>query len=106
MVFNTANAIATIAFSYGGHNIAQEIQATLPLPPSTAKRMMRSVDLTFLLTAFLYFSVAFTGYAVFGNSVAPNVLISLSKPTALMLAANIAVVFHVLAGFHVSFFFF
>ena len=87
-----------------GHNIAQEIQATLPFPPSTTKPMMNSVHLTFAFTAFFYFSVAFTGYQTFGNAVATNILVSLSKPTGVMVAANIAVVFHVLAGFHVYLF--
>lgn len=40
-VFGVFNALATAAFAYGGHNIACEIQATLPLPPSTIKRMVR-----------------------------------------------------------------
>jgi amino acid permease len=65
---------------------------------------MHSVHLTFVLTAFFYFSVAFSGYATFGNAVEPNVLISLSKPLGVMVAANIMVVFHVLAGFHVYLF--
>ena len=86
LVFNAANAIATIAFAYGGHNIAQEIQATLPFPPSTKKPMMNSVHATFAFTAFFYFSVAFSGYSVFGNAVEPNILVSLSRPTGLMVA--------------------
>ena len=65
---------------------------------------MHSVHLTFVLTAFFYFSVAFSGYATFGNAVEPNVLISLSKPLGVMVAANIMVIFHVLAGFHVYLF--
>lgn len=137
LAFDAANAIATIAFAYGGkriwelvvvegrkrptkkgshtsveiskkqnpgHNIAQEIQATLPFPPSTTRPMMNSVHLTFALTAFFFFSVAFTGYKTFGNAVTPNILISLSKPTGVMVAANVAVIFNVLAGFHVHLF--
>ena len=144
LVFNAANAIATIAFAYGGknelerererereerdqvlnsrfffslshaasktssifsaasskqkqrlalsqfsgHNIAQEIQATLPFPPSTTKPMMNSVHATFAFTAFFYFSVAFTGYFVFGNAVEANILISLSKPLGVILAGE------------------
>ena len=84
-----------------GHNIAQEIQATLPFPPSTTQPMMNSVHLTFAFTAFFYFSVAFTGYHTFGNAVEPNILVSLSRPVGVMVAANAMVVFHVLAGFHV-----
>ena len=65
---------------------------------------MISVHLTFVLTAFFYFSVAFTGYATFGNAVEPNVLISLSKPLGVIVAANIMVIFNVLANFHVYLF--
>ena len=66
--------------------------------------MMNSVHLTFVFTALIYFGVAFTGYQTFGNAVEPNILISLSRPTGVMVAANLAVVFHVLAGFHVYLF--
>ena len=65
---------------------------------------MSSVHLTFAFVAFFYFTVAFTGYLTFGNAVASNVLISLSKPTGVMVAANVAVIFHVLAAYHVYLF--
>ena len=48
--------------------------------------MMNSVHATFAFTAFFYFSVAFSGYSVFGNAVEPNILVSLSRPTGLMVA--------------------
>ena len=66
--------------------------------------MMTSVHLTFASTAFFYFSVAFTGYHTFGNAVEPNILLSLSRPAGVMVAANAMVIFHVLAGFHVYLF--
>jgi hypothetical protein len=78
------------------HNIACEIQATLPAPPSTIKRMMTSVNVTFILTALCYFSVAITGFWAFGNSVKPNVLVSLDKPVGVIVAANLAVFLHVM----------
>ena len=98
-VFGTFNALATAAFAYGGHNIACEIQATLPMPPSSLRRMMTSVNLTFFLTAACYFSVAITGFWAFGSSVAPNILTTLSRPVGVIVAANLAVFFHVMGEF-------
>jgi len=122
-LFGVFNALATAAFAYGGHNIACEIQATLPLPPSTIKRMvgggggggggggararragppshhrpqLTSVRLTFLLTAWCYFSVAISGFWAYGAGVAPNILVSLDKPTGVIVAANLAVFLHVM----------
>jgi amino acid permease len=95
-VFGTFNALATAAFAYGGHNIACEIQGTLPAPPSSIPRMQLSVLVTFALTALCYFSVAITGYWAFGSAVADNILTSLSRPVGAIVAANLAVFFHVL----------
>lgn len=95
-VFGVFNALATAAFAYGGHNIACEIQATLPMPPSTVKRMLTSVHVTFFLTALSYFSVAITGFWAFGNNVASNILTTLSRPVGVIVAANLAVFFHVM----------
>ena len=100
-VFGTFNALATAAFAYGGHNIACEIQGTLPAPPSTLPRMQLSVLLTFVLAAWCYFSVAITGYWAFGAGIADNMLTSLSRPVGAIVAANCAVFFHVLASYHV-----
>eukprot|EP00882_Tetradesmus_deserticola_P025543 GHRQ01028065.1.p1 GENE.GHRQ01028065.1~~GHRQ01028065.1.p1 ORF type:complete len:132 (+),score=20.35 GHRQ01028065.1:445-840(+) len=40
-LFGVFNAIATVCFAWGGHNVALEIQATLPYPPSTVEPMMQ-----------------------------------------------------------------
>jgi hypothetical protein len=48
-VFDIFAAITTMLFAYGGHNIALEIQATLPSPP-TIRRMMRGVHIAFVVT--------------------------------------------------------
>jgi hypothetical protein len=59
-------------FAYGGHNIALEIQATLPSTPehpSTINRMMRGVWAAFILTPVCYYSVAISGYWAFGRAV-------------------------------------
>jgi hypothetical protein len=47
------NALTTILFAYGGHNVALEIQATIPVSgqqPSTVPAMMRGVNVTFIVT--------------------------------------------------------
>jgi Transmembrane amino acid transporter protein len=56
-------------FAYGGHNIALEIQATLPSPPSTVGRMMRGVWAAFILTPICYYTVAISGYWAYGRTV-------------------------------------
>lgn len=51
------NAMTTVFFAYGGHNVALEIQATIPsdsqtpnMHTSTVPAMMRGVNVTFLIT--------------------------------------------------------
>lgn len=55
-VMGIFNAMTTIFFAYGGHNVALEIQATIGINernPSTVKPMMRGVNWTFLITGVL-----------------------------------------------------
>ena len=100
--FGVFNAITTMLFAYGGHNIALEIQATLPAPPSTVRRMMRGVNAAFVLTGICYFCVSITGFYSFGTDVPDNVLSGFGPeyrwPVAL---ANIFVVIHVAAAYQV-----
>lgn len=53
-VMGIFNAMTTIFFAYGGHNVALEIQATIPVGGkhslSTVPRMMRGVNVTFIVT--------------------------------------------------------
>jgi len=104
-----ANAVATFAFAWGGHNIANEIQATLPMPPSSVKPMMRSVHATFWLAAACYGAVSVAGFWAFGSGVDPNILLTMGVGGSAALrgtiaAANLAVVIHVLAGYQVFLF--
>lgn len=62
--------------------MALEIQATLPVNerfPSTVPRMMRGVNITFVVTGLAYFAVSIVGFYAFGTSVADNVLLSFAK---------------------------
>ena len=100
--FGVFNAITTMLFAYGGHNIALEIQATLPAPPSTVRRMMRGVNAAFVITGICYFCVSITGFHAFGIAVPDNVLAGFGAeykwPVAM---ANIFVVIHVAAAYQV-----
>jgi hypothetical protein len=53
-VMGIFNALTTVLFAYGGHNVALEIQATIPVggkhPLSTVPAMMRGVNVTFVVT--------------------------------------------------------
>ena len=86
----------------GGHNIALEIQATLPSPP-TVRRMMRGVNVAFVVTGVLYFAVAISGYAAMGRDAGSNIILSLSNgPMWVRNLARIMVVVHVLAAYQVG----
>eukprot|EP00882_Tetradesmus_deserticola_P000139 GHRQ01000155.1.p1 GENE.GHRQ01000155.1~~GHRQ01000155.1.p1 ORF type:complete len:391 (+),score=123.08 GHRQ01000155.1:506-1678(+) len=100
------NAITTVLFAYGGHNVALEIQATLPINAqhqSSVPRMEKGVHITFVVTAAAYFLVAILGFYAFGTSVADNVLLTFAHgPTSWVVAmADMFVVVHVAAGYQV-----
>lgn len=52
------NALTTVFFAYGGHNVALEIQATIPVggkhPASSVPAMMRGVNITFIVTGMCF----------------------------------------------------
>jgi len=101
VVFGIMNALGSVAFTFGGQAVLPEIQATLKTPPRTTTSMMKSVGVAYIVVILAYFSVAVTGYAAYGTSVNPDVLLSISKPLALIDAANMMVVIHVAAGYQV-----
>ncbi|KAL5057260.1 hypothetical protein RYX36_028864 [Vicia faba] len=100
-VFNFFSALGDVAFAYAGHNVVLEIQATLPSTPEKPSKgpMWRGVLLAYIVVALCYFPVALIGYWMFGNTVADNILISLNKPTWLIIAANMFVVIHVIGSY-------
>lgn len=70
-VFATLNALGIVAFAFRGHNLALEIQATMP---STFKHpanvpMWRGAKAAYLLIAMCLFPVAVGGYWAYGNTV-------------------------------------
>jgi hypothetical protein len=74
----------------GGHNVALEIQATLPINAqhkSSVPRMEKGVHITFVVTALAYFLVSICGFYAFGTGVADNVLLTFSHgPTSWVVA--------------------
>ncbi|KAF1883708.1 hypothetical protein Lal_00012625 [Lupinus albus] len=66
-VFNFLSAICDVAFSYVGHNVVLEIQATIPSFPQKPSKgpMLRGVIIAYLIVALCYFPVALIGYWMF-----------------------------------------
>lgn len=102
-VFNALAALGEIAFSYAGHNVVLEIQATIPSTPEKPSKgpMWKGVVVAYIIVAICYFPVAFIGYWVFGNAVDDNILMTLEKPTWLIATANMFVIIHVVGSYQV-----
>ncbi|XP_022740400.1 lysine histidine transporter 1-like [Durio zibethinus] len=100
-VFGFFTALGDVAFAYAGHNVVLEIQATVRSTPEKPSKgpMWRGVLIAYFVVAFCYFPVALIGYYIFGNNVEDNILISLEKPTWLIVAANVFVVIHVIGSY-------
>ncbi|XP_019103919.2 LOW QUALITY PROTEIN: lysine histidine transporter 1 [Beta vulgaris subsp. vulgaris] len=101
--FGFLSGLGTMAFAFSGHNVVLEIQATIPSTPEkpSKKPMWKGAFVAYIVVAICYFSVAFVGYLVFGNTVDDNILISLEKPDWLIAAANLFVVIHVIGSYQV-----
>ncbi|KAK8653250.1 hypothetical protein V6N13_127259 [Hibiscus sabdariffa] len=99
--FNFVTALGDVAFAYAGHNVVLEIQATIPSTPEKPSKgpMWRGVVIAYIIVAVCYFPVALIGYYMFGNKVDDNILITLEKPTWLIVAANMFVVIHVIGSY-------
>ncbi|KAK4282273.1 hypothetical protein QN277_013670 [Acacia crassicarpa] len=99
--FGFLNALGDVAFAYAGHNVVLEIQATIPSTPEKKSNgpMWKGVVIAYIVVALCYFPVALVGYWIFGKGVADNILISLEKPTWLIVAANLFVVIHVIGSY-------
>ena len=100
-IFGIFNSLGSISFVFGGQVCTPEIQATLARPPKTYISMMKGVSVAYVVVIFAYFSVAIAGYAAFGATVRPDVLLSIKHPAALIDAANLMVVLHVAAGYQI-----
>ncbi|KAM3286798.1 lysine histidine transporter 1 [Capsicum chacoense] len=103
VVFNFFTALGDVAFAYAGHNVVLEIQATIPSTPEKPSKgpMWRGVVVAYIVVAVCYFPVALVGYLVLGKDVEDNILISLQKPTWLIIMANLFVVVHVIGSYQI-----
>uniref|UniRef100_A0A2C9U3S0 Amino acid transporter transmembrane domain-containing protein n=2 Tax=Manihot esculenta TaxID=3983 RepID=A0A2C9U3S0_MANES len=103
IIFNALSGIGTIAFSYAGHSVVLEIQATIPSSPQnpSKKPMWKGVVLAYIIVIICYMSVAVSGFWAFGDLVEDDVLISLEKPRWTIAIANLMVFFHVIGSFQV-----
>ena len=92
-----------MAFSYSGHNVVLEIQASIPSTPEkpSKKPMWKGVVVAYIVIAACYFPVAMIGYWAFGKDVDDNILITLNKPKWLIAMANMMVVVHVIGSYQV-----
>ena len=94
------NAIGIILFSYGGHSVLPEIQATIkPDPTTTVRPMMRGVTAAYVPTTAIYFALAVVGHLAYGDCTHPNVLLSDSGTDGA--ARTIAAVADLLVAVHV-----
>lgn len=103
-VFDTLNALGTIAFAFAGHSVVLEIQATIPSTPEkpSKKPMWKGVIVAYAVVALCYLSVAASGFWAFGTHVEDDVLISLEEPKWLIAVANFMVFLHVLGSYQVT----
>ncbi|GJW45342.1 lysine histidine transporter 1-like protein [Tanacetum coccineum] len=103
-VFSFFNALGTIDFAYAGHNVLLEIQATIPSTPKKPCKdpMWKGVMVAYIVIAICYFPVAIIGFWMYGNIVSDNILISLYKPTWLIVVANLFVVVHVIGSYQIE----
>ncbi|KXG24324.1 lysine histidine transporter 2 [Sorghum bicolor] len=102
-VFGFLGALGDVAFTYAGHNVVLEIQATIPSAPGkpSKKPMWKGVVVAYVIIAACYLPVALVGYWAFGNDVDENILITLNRPRWLIAAANMMVVVHVVGSYQV-----
>lgn len=100
---NCFTALGDIAFAFAGHNVVLEIQATMPSTPEKPSKgpMWKGVMIAYVVVFLCYFPVAWIGYYVFGNDVEDNILLSLEKPTWLIVLANSFVIIHVIGSYQV-----
>ncbi|XP_053624469.2 uncharacterized protein LOC128683182 [Plodia interpunctella] len=87
-------AFGTIMFAFGGASTFPTIQNDM----ADKSKFSNSLQYSFAAILCLYLPIAISGYAVYGESVAPNVSASLST-TPLTLVGNILMALHLMAAF-------
>ena len=62
---------------------------------------MKGIYLAYALIIAAYFGVSIAGFGAFGNTINPDILLSIQNPQWLIKLANLMVVVHVAASFQV-----
>ncbi|EFJ25871.1 hypothetical protein SELMODRAFT_413158 [Selaginella moellendorffii] len=102
--YKAFNALGEIAFAYGGHSIALEIQATMRSTRHKPSKlpMWNGVLVAYVMVAVCYFPVAGVGYWALGNLTCyENVLDVLDKPKWLIGTANLMLMLHLTGSYQV-----
>ncbi|KAI3946025.1 hypothetical protein MKX01_024781 [Papaver californicum] len=109
-VFSVMNALGIVAFAFRGHNLALEIQSTMP---STFKHparvpMWRGAKIAYWLIALCVFPVSIGGFWAYGNLMPPGGILnalyvfhSQDIPRVLLAATFLLVVFNCLSSFQI-----
>ncbi|MQM22180.1 hypothetical protein Taro_055228 [Colocasia esculenta] len=109
-IFSILNALGIIAFAFRGHNLALEIQATMP---STFKHpahvpMWRGAKVAYLLIALCLFPIAIGGFWAYGNLMPSGGMLSAlyifhshDIARGLLATAFLLVVFNCLSSFQI-----
>ncbi|KAI5068122.1 hypothetical protein GOP47_0016467 [Adiantum capillus-veneris] len=73
-VFLTLNALGIVAFAFRGHNLAMEIQATMPssLKHPAHVPMWRGTKVANAIVGVCYFPIAISGYWAYGSKMLPQ----------------------------------
>lgn len=79
--------------------VLMEIQDTLHEPPKAIVNMRRAVHTGMGVSLVFYIAVSVTGYAALGNAVPGDILTGFAGPAAVVTAANVMVLLHMLPAF-------
>ncbi|XP_065036987.1 lysine histidine transporter-like 8 [Musa acuminata AAA Group] len=108
--YSVSNALGIIAYAFRGHNLALEIQATMP---STFKHpahvpMWRGAKVAYLLIAMCFFPIAIGGFWAYGNLMPAGGILnalyafhSRDISRGLLATTFLLVVFHCLTSFQI-----
>uniref|UniRef100_A0A2N9IXC8 Amino acid transporter transmembrane domain-containing protein n=1 Tax=Fagus sylvatica TaxID=28930 RepID=A0A2N9IXC8_FAGSY len=109
-VFSVLNALGIVAFAFRGHNLVQEIQATMP---STFKHpahvpMWRGAKVAYFFIAMCVFPIAIGGFWAYGNLMPSGGMLnalyafhSHDIPRGLLAMTFLLVVFNCLSSFQI-----
>uniref|UniRef100_A0A383V4H3 Amino acid transporter transmembrane domain-containing protein n=1 Tax=Tetradesmus obliquus TaxID=3088 RepID=A0A383V4H3_TETOB len=98
---NIFNALGSIAFAYNFTGVLMEIQSTLHEPPKARINMRRAIHTGMGGSLLFYLAVSILGYLALGDGVPGDILTGFSGPAAVVSAANVMVLLHMLPAYQV-----